>query len=389
MARIAGWEYADFDWGEFLRLAEHHGVLALAGRNLIDHAPDLPPEIRSALEAAYAANFRRNLWFAAELMRITRHLAQKGLRAIPYKGPMLAQSAYGNLTLRSFSDLDLLIAPHDFAKAKPALAEIGYQPSAALTPAIERLCLRAGYERSFDGPGGKNLLELQWALLPRFYAIDPQHFCFDDLWARTRLVDLGKETSPENRVPQAEEKLKTGGDCAGLIPCLSPEDSLLILCLHAAKHLWTRLIWIADIVESLNVPNLDLGLVVSRARSIGVMRTLGVSFWLAEHLLGTILPREARDVIEPDSEIPSLGKGCTARLRLCAGYDFESIAYFRQILRLRERSRDRWQYLWRLLSTPSQGDIDAVALPEMLFPLYRGVRGARLLARLVKSRPQK
>ena len=74
--------------------------------------------------------------------------------------------------LRSFSDLDFLISPADFERAKQALAEIGYLPSANFAPAVERLWLRTGYERSFDGAAGKNLVELQWALLPRFYAVD-------------------------------------------------------------------------------------------------------------------------------------------------------------------------------------------------------------------------
>ena len=84
-----------------------------------------------------------------------QHFERRQLRAVPYKGPVLAQSAYGDLGLRSFSDLDFLISPADFERAKQALAEIGYRPSTELTPAVERFWLRTGYERSFDGAGGK------------------------------------------------------------------------------------------------------------------------------------------------------------------------------------------------------------------------------------------
>ena len=113
------------------------------------------------------------------------------LRAVPYKGPALAQSVYRDLGLRSFSDLDFLISPADFERAKQALAEIGYRPSADLTPAVERLWLRTGYERSFDGAAGKNLVELQWALLPHFYAVDLR---VEDLLARAgRTVVAGCE----------------------------------------------------------------------------------------------------------------------------------------------------------------------------------------------------
>jgi len=368
--RLAGWQFADFHWQEFLRIAEHHGVLALMARNLLDHATTLPPEIRGTLEEAYATNFRRSLWFAAELIRVTRHLTQKQIRAIPYKGPVLAQSAYGDLGLRSFNDLDLLIAPADFFCAKEALSEIGYQPSKTLTPALERYWLRNGYESSFDGTRGKNLLELQWALLPYFYAVDAGDFRFEDLWARASPINLG------------------AGDLSSLdpadaaVPCLSREDSLLVLCLHAAKHLWTRLIWIADIAENLRMPGMDLALVISRARDRGFMRILGVSLCLAEKLFRAPIP-VARDVIGDDSEIPAISGDSIARLADCGSYNFESTAYFRQIARLRERRRDRCRYLWRLALTPGEGDIAAVKLPEAMFPLYRGVRLTRLLRKFV------
>ena len=345
-------------------------MVALAARTLIEHAPALPPEIKRSLASAYAENFRRSLWFAAELMRIMQHLTQKQVRAIPYKGPTLAQSVYGDLALRSFSDLDLLISPADFGRARQALAEIGYGPSKTLTAAVERLWLRTGYERSFDGPGGKNLLELQWALLPYFYAVDPAQFQFDDLRSRAGQIALG-----------------TGVDSG--LPCLSPEDSLLVLSLHAAKHLWTRLIWVADIAQSLHVAHIDLALVISRARALGITLILGVNFWLAQRLLGAVIPSTAQALIDGDSEIPLLGGECAARLSRCASYDFESTEYFRQTLRLRERRSDRWRYLWRLVWTPGQGDIDAVQLPEIMFSLYRGVRLGRLLGKLARSAAQK
>ncbi len=364
-----GSDWNEFDWNEFFRLAEHHGVLALVARNLTAHARGLPPEIARSLDSAYATNLRRSLWFAAELMRIVQHFKRKRLCVLPYKGPVLAQTAYGDLGVRSFSDLDLLISPGDFAQAKQALAEIGYQPSKQLSGAIERLWLRTGYERSFDGVAGKNLVELQWNLLPYFYAVDScsVDFQFDDLLARAGRTGLGAADTPT--------ELSTG------IPCLSPEDSLLVLCLHASKHLWTRLIWVADIAESLCLPGIDFASVISRARALGITRILGVSVWLAEHLLAAATPLNVRNLIAHDAAVPMLGEACVSRLRDSATYDFESPEYFRHILKLRERPSDRWRYLWRLVSTPGPGDVAAIALPEQMFPLYRAVRVGRLLSK--------
>ena len=363
IASIANWNWEGFDWNTFLRLAEHHGVGALVARNLTTHACGLAREVAQSLGSSYAANLRRNLWFASELVRIVQQFERKQLRVLPYKGPALAQSAYGDLGLRSFSDLDLLISSADFTQAKQVLAEIGYHPSKELAPAVERLWLRTGYERSFDGLGGKNLLELQWDLLPYFYAIDAHagDFRFDDLLARAQRIALG----------------------ATDVPCLSAEDSLLALCLHAAKHLWTRLIWVADVAESLRMPGIEFAAVMSSARNLGITRILGVSFWLAEHLLGAAIPVAAHKLLPHDSAVPSIGEECAARLASAASYDLESVEYFWHILKLRERRGDRWRYLWRLALTPGPGDVAVVKLPENMFSLYRVVRMGRLLRKLV------
>ncbi len=359
--RVANWNLSALDWNKFLRLAERHGVLPLAARNLTEHARGLPTEIERLLRSLDSANLRRSLWFAAELARIMPHFESRQLRAVPYKGPVLAQMVYGDLGLRSFSDLDFLISPVDFERAKQALAEIGYRPAADFTLAVERFWLRIGYERSFDGAAGKNLVEMQWALLPHFYGVD---LLVDDLLARA------------------------GGTLVGgcEVPCLSPEDSLLVLCLHAAKHLWARLIWLSDIAGALQSQTIDYALVVSRARALGIARILGVSFWLVKKVLWAELPQFAEEMIAADRRVETLGGDFADRLVRGAAYDFESTEYFRLIWKLRERRGDRWRYLWRLVWTPGAGDVAVVRLPEVFFPLYRVVRMGRLMRKLIWSR---
>jgi Uncharacterised nucleotidyltransferase len=360
--RIANWNRSALDWDKVLRLAEYHGVLPLVARNLMEHAGVLPPEIERSLRSEYEANLRRSLWFSAELARIIQHFERRQLRVVPYKGPALAQSLYGDLGLRSFSDLDFLISSADFERAKQALGEIGYRPSADLAAAVERLWLRTGYERSFDGAAGKNLIELQWALLPYFYGVNLD---VEDLLLRAGSTVVG--------------------GCE--VPCLSREDSVLVLCLHAAKHLWTRLIWLSDIAEALRsqsrTQTIDYSLVFSRARALGIARILGVSFWLVKNLLRAELPKSAEEMIAADPQVPALGSEFAERVASGEAYDFESTEYFRLILKLRERRGDRWRYLWRLVWTPGAGDVAAVRLSEALFPLYRIVRIGRLLRKSV------
>jgi hypothetical protein len=364
---VANWNFSSLDWNEIIRLAEHHGVLPLAARNLIEQGRGLPPEIEHTLRSAYELNLKRGLWFAAELARIIRHLDRRQgdhpqtdrqqFPVVPFKGPILAQSLYGETGLRSFSDLDLLISSSDVERAKQALAEIGYSPAKMFTPAVERFWLQNGYEQSFNGAAGDNLVELQWALLPSFYAVDLK---VEDLLARSgHAIVAGCQ-----------------------MRCLSPEDSLTVLSLHAAKHLWGRLIWLVDIAGTLRACNIDYGLVFYNARSLGIARILGVTFWLVKNVLHAELPDAGEEMIASDPTAPVLGQEFAARLMRAATYDFESTEYFRLIMKLRERRGDRWRYLWRLFWTPGEGDLAALHLPEALFPLYRIVRVGRLMRKL-------
>ncbi|MGA2355711.1 MAG: nucleotidyltransferase family protein [Terriglobales bacterium] len=376
-ARIINWNLSALDWPKFTSQAEHHGVLPLTARNLLEidssePTARLPSEIARTLRSAYETNLRRNLWFASELARILRHFDSKHLTAIPYKGPVLAQSAYGDLALRRFSDLDFLISSADFTRAKQALAEIGYHPSSDLAESIERFWLCKGNERVFDGAAGKNLLELQWAILPHFYAVGSAHDLRRDSLRRNDLA-------VENLIVRSRRILVAEQE----VPCLSAEDSLLVLCLHAAKHLWMRLIWLTDIAQTLRseAPVINHAQVLARARALGIVRILGVSFWLIKNLLREEIPTWAEETVASDPTVPAIGREFAERLARGATYDFESTEYFRLILKLRERPTDRAKYLWRLLSTPGEGDLAAIELPESLFPLYRVVRVARLLKR--------
>jgi hypothetical protein len=81
---------------------------------------------------------------------------------------VLAETLYGNVALRQFSDLDLLVRSSDLSRIKAAWAELGYEPGVCLAQAAERDYLKSGYEYTLDGARGRNLLEIKWQILPGF-----------------------------------------------------------------------------------------------------------------------------------------------------------------------------------------------------------------------------
>ena len=144
-----------------------------------------------------------------------------------------------------------------------------------------------------------------------------------------------------------------------------------------------RLIWIADIAQTMQTQTIDYAQIADHARALGCVRILGISFWLAKNVLQAELPDAAQELMAADSRVPALAAEFAARVARGPTYDFESTKYFRQILKLRERRLDRWRYGWRLVWTPSSADVAAVHLPESLFPLLRVVRIGRLARKLL------
>ena len=353
--RIEAVLHGQFDWQRFLSLAEHHSVIPRVYRSLVSYSDELPVQDFSLLSARYEENARSALWFTRELIRILKHLEDQGILAMPYKGPALAQILYGDVTARQFSDLDILVRPEDVPKAKGVLDRLGYKPTVRLRVGSERDFIRSGYECPLEGADGAHLIELQWRIVPRLYSIE---------------FDLTSLLQRAGRTELAGRSYAT----------LSWNDLFLVLCVHAAKHLWIRLSWLGDIAELSRSAQIDWDVTWQRAQELGIQRMVGLSCLLAHDLLGSPLPAPVRRW-EKDRATEVLTDEIAGIMRGSLPYDIESVSYFRLMLRLRERWRDRSRFLWRLLWTPSLAEWSAVDLPSWLSWLYRGIRLLRLAKR--------
>jgi hypothetical protein len=423
------------DWERMLCLADHHRVVPQAFGALLPLSHLVPAQQLSALRSRYQDNARKALWFTSELLRILSHLESAGIKALPYKGPILAETLYGEVTQRQFGDLDLLIHPADVPKAKAALLELGYQPSIDLAPEIENAYLKTGYEYSFSTAHASNLLELQWRILPRFYSID---FDIADLLERADDISAGTEQMEDGRPrpslrdispmrefascngPRALNKWneascnsrEAAADCSprrkpwvegetlpspsgakdqsrpGLgspVRTLRGEDLLLVLCVHAAKHVWVQLSWLCDIAQLAKSQQLNWNAIQDEAQRLGIERIVGLNLLLAHKVLGSALPPQIQKRLREDPSTTILADEIQAIIERSTHYDTETTPYFRLMMRLRERWQDRARFLWRLVFTPSLSEWSAVQLPKPLQNLYRLVRLARLARRLASA----
>ena len=310
----AGSTDLQLNWPELARLAEAHGMLPLLHRRLAQTGAEVPVATWQEISAAQEATVRQNLWLAGELIKVLEILSAAQVPALPYKGPVLAATAYGDLALRQFSDVDILLRPQDFVRAKAAVVAAGYTPGLELTPREEQAWIATSYEMAFARGELHNLIELQWALAPRFYCLGGS---VAGLFGRARPVNVfGTE-----------------------MLTLSPEDNLLVLAVHGSKHLWKQIRWLVDLARVAAQP-LDWDVVLQRAAAWRIERLLRVSLLLMKELLGEMdFPKEAEAWLKKDSAASAIATelGRDVLRDTLPGPD--SLAYFRRFTQLRERLR--------------------------------------------------
>ena len=351
----------EVDWDYVYQLARRHSILPLIYSQLSKVVANVPPAQLARLKENYQHNLARNLLLTAELCRILQRFETAGIEAVPYKGPALAVYAYGNVALRRFVDLDILVRKADALRAKELLIADGFTCSAPWTHAQQTLLLRTQHNLSLSRDEGRMVVELHWEVASSLFAPSLQA---EDLWGRLETMRL-------NNVA---------------VKSLSAEDLLLSLCVHGSKHLWERLAWICDVAELATTrTDLNWSVLLDRAASSGNDRMLFLGLYLANGLLGAPFPDPVKSKLAEERTLASLANEVSKRL---FGVE-QSPVSISQSLRFNWRVRAGWRsrlrYCWLLLQ-PTDADIETVPLPRPLSFAYYLMRPFGLLRRDRKRR---
>jgi hypothetical protein len=345
----------DINWQYLIQMALRHGLVALLYKNLKSIYPEaIPGAVLDQLREYFIVNTARNISLTEELRKILHLFEDDGILAIPYKGPALAASAYGDITLRQFGDLDILIRKQDVLRAGNLIVSLGYKPHFQLNDVNVKPYLKSQNGLSFTRHDGKVIIDLQWEITPRYFNFS---VLYEHLWNSLRhssRKDFGVRT-------------------------LSPEIELIILCVHGTKDLWARLLWVCDVAELVHIhEDLDWDRIIGLSSSLGSLRMVFLALFLAKDLLGALLPDEVSRRIEGDPMVRRLARQVRQRLfngsNGTSGIMKDSLFY----LRARERLKDRIQYCGRLAVTTTSGDWTYFPLPDYFFPLYYLIRPVRL-----------
>lgn len=265
----------DIDWHYLVRLAQRQGVLPLVYRNLRTTALSAVPGTSLALQVLFERNRERNssLWKA--LSEIIGLLEQSEIRAIPYKGLLLALAVYGGLELRKSGDIDILVHPNDYRRSRKILLAHGYR----MLPLSD-----VGYECAMRTPDGKVEVDLHQSLLPPCFDVG---FYFDELWERCGSVSFSGKT----------------------IPNLSAEDLLMVLCTYVMKdtaHKQVRLFQVCDIAELISTHHVDWPKLLERNSHELARHALRLGLRVTDKIYEIRFPDDIREWIAQDQRIDSL-----------------------------------------------------------------------------------
>lgn len=344
------------DWDQLLERANRHCITPMLHQHVgAGILTMMPSRIAESIRRQAHTTAIRNLQLTRDLVGIVDILASDGIVALAYKGPMLAQLLYGDVSLRQFGDLDLLVDDDDVHRASALMQSNGFLPTRSGALAADT-ALPAEGQLMFVRESPPCPVELHWRIVQHQLSIS---MSFADLSVRSTSAEIGGHT----------------------IRTIGIDDLVVVLAVHHAKHRWERLQWIAEFAEIIDRREslqLDLSWVLARASELGVERMVLLGLRLTSDLWG-IEPEEVDSDRFMSPEIDALVREVYDALDDRGGRlsDVGDRVGFQR--RARDRSRDRIAMRASRLFEPSLEDRAVVRLPRTLFGLYYIIRPVRLV----------
>ena len=339
------------DWDYLFATAQAHGLLPLLHKHL--SSTDVPTHVLSRLKRESVANSQTVLHLIGKQLRVYKLFKEHEIPVALFKGPVLAQMAYGEISLRQAGDIDLLISRRHFEQARTLLESLGYEMHPKLSASQLASHLNSHCELQFMRDDWFTVVDLHWDLAPRSFVFKVKA---EEVLSRLQTVSVGGTT----------------------VETFSDEDLVLYQSMHGAKHLWRRLEWISALAESLRaMPAINWDTVVNRAASARATRILALGLRLVQQFSDVKVPAHVLATVDSEGAMQRMALQVRAQLfsTLGAADSTETNLYN---LRVMDRKRDALISALRAIFVPTLPDWQALSLPAPLHPLYYAFRPLRL-----------
>lgn len=260
--------FVEVDWERFLDLAFHHRVYPILYVKLKKQTnASIPSHVIKNLHSKYSTNVINMLRLSSELEKINKEFKIHNIQSLLLKGPVLALMLYGDLSLRTSKDLDILVSPQDITQAEKILISLGYETQEKDQTDQDTINIwrRKQHHISYFHPVFLTQVELHWRM-----SLELPGASFEDLWDRRITATLS--SSPINY--------------------LGNEDLFVYLVSHGSRHGWFRLRWLYDIDRMMSKEIINIKKLKQIYESIGGQHLAGQSLLLTSKLFSTRLPNQ-------------------------------------------------------------------------------------------------
>jgi hypothetical protein len=358
------------NWDFLLQTAARHKVLPLLYQNLKTLCPEaVPKPVLSELRNFFHTNAARNLFLTQELLKILKLFQDNDIPVIPFKGPVLAASVYGNLALRQFGDLDILVNPKDTIKARELLINQEY-----------KLHFDNIWQYSFIHSQKEIYVDLHWELTP-FFLFPFKLPDFETLYQRTKPLTVSGESVID----------------------FFPDDLLIILAVQVARgglQGQESLAQICDLAELIRTQQTsDWEKLLEQVRILGLDRPFYIGLHLVKTLLNPPLPATVMQAIQQQMQIDPVISIYAVRIQKQLFSEinspqiiklfFEHLMVRGPLSRIPNRIYLLWQFLLAIIdfgiTGTNPGDREFLPLPSSLSFLYYLIRPMRLFIKQFKG----
>jgi Uncharacterised nucleotidyltransferase len=341
------------NWDYLFTTAQAHGLLPLLHKNIGTAADLVPSHFLSRLKRESVANSQNVLHLIGKQLAVYKLFKEQDIPVALFKGPVLAQMAYGEISLRQAGDIDALINRRHFAQAKRCLELLGYEMYPQLTSTQMASHLNNHCEIKFMRDDWFTVVDLHWNLAPRSFVFKVKA---DEVMSRLQAVSLAGTT----------------------VETFDAEDSVLYQSMHGTKHVWRRLEWITALAETLrSSPAINFDALLDRAAKAHATRILALGLRLVESFSDVSLPSHVLAELDSDRTMQRMAQRIREQVFTTYGIaDSTETNLFN--LRIMDRKRDALISAMRAIFVPTLPDWQALPLPASLHSLYYAVRPLRL-----------
>lgn len=343
----------NIDWDYFLQLSRHHRLYPILYSKIKD-VSGIPSSVVQTLFQEYKANTIQMLALCGEMDRVSRLFNEHQIPLLFMKGPVIANDIYGNLSLRTSRDLDILISPSHFEIADKLLLGLGYVKETV--PFLLDIWKWRGYHIVYTHPEKKVVLEVHWRLEP----LPWKQPAFDELWKRKRVSHL--TSTP--------------------VYYLGEEDLYLYLMAHGARHGWFRLRWVMDIDQMVR-RGYNFERAVPLFNKYKKSHIGGQALILASELFKTPIDSDLKKLMQREDAKELAQNAIEFIIQIDSLENISSTDSFKKY----NRSLNRWKQIYDklILIFPTFSDFETLKLPKPFHFLYYPLRPFLAIVRLLKK----